>query len=121
MLVNNEGLIELDKKVILKPYVPRELKPRTLMTDIDIINNAGGTLFLDCEVYPNYFCCGFKLLNKDLYLSLECGQDRFNPKMLSWIMNSYKTIGFNSIKYDLLRPSKRISIFFAKDFSCRFN
>lgn len=73
------------------------------MTDAEILANAGGTLFLNVESYPNYFLITFKLHTQNKFIQLECGEGRkFNVQFLSWIMHNYKTIGFNSINYDLL-------------------
>lgn len=101
--LNPEGLITLERKAQLKPYQPRSFKEREFLTDAEIIANAGGTLFLNVESYPNYFLITFKLHNTNKFLQLECGEGKtFNPKFLSWIMHNYKTVGFNSLKYDLL-------------------
>src|SRR5882672_8799449 len=101
MQLNSEGLITLDRAVQLKPYQPRQFIEREYLTDTEIVTFTSYPAFVDVECFPNYFLISFKINGKFLYL--ECGQNRsFNPKMLSWIMNSYKTIGFNSIKYDLL-------------------
>jgi len=101
MQTNLNGFIKLTKKVTLKPYQPRQFIGREYLTDAEIVTFTNYPAFVDVECYPNFFLITFKINGR--FLSLECGQDRsFNPKMLSWIMNSYKTIGFNSIKYDLL-------------------
>jgi len=86
---------------MLKPYQPRQFIEREYLTDAEILSFTNYPAFVDVECYPNYFLISFKINGK--FLCLECGQNRgFNPRMLSWIMNSYKTVGFNSIKYDLL-------------------
>lgn len=101
MQLNTDGLITLDKKAQLKPYQPRPFKPVHFLTDEEITANAGGTLFLNVESYPNYFLITFKL-HKGGFIQLECGQGKsFNPKFLSWLMHAYKTVGFNSFNYDL--------------------
>lgn len=100
--INDEGLIILDKRAQLKPYEPRPFEPRQFLTDEEILANAGGTLFVNVESYPNYFLITFKLHNSG-FIQLECGEGRsFNPQFLSWLMHSYKTVGFNSHNYDLL-------------------
>jgi hypothetical protein len=100
--LTSDGLITLDKKAQLKPYQPRPFKPVHFLTDEEITANAGGTLFLNVESYPNYFLITFKL-HKGGFIQLECGQGKsFNPKFLSWLMHAYKTVGFNSFNYDLL-------------------
>lgn len=99
--LTSDGLITLDKRAQLKPYQPRPFKPVHFLTDEEITANAGGTLFLNVESYPNYFLITFKLHNGG-FIHLECGQGKsFNPKFLSWLMHAYKTVGFNSFNYDL--------------------
>lgn len=101
--LNSEGFISLERKVDLLPYEPRPFVEREFMTDAEIVENAGSTLFLNVESYPNYFCVTFKLHKANKFFVIECGQGRsFNPKFLSWVMHNYKTVGFNSIKYDLI-------------------
>jgi len=101
--LNSEGFISLERKVDLLPYEPRPFVEREFMTDAEIVENAGSTLFLNVESYPNYFCVTFKLHKANKFFVIECGEGRsFNPKFLSWVMHNYKTVGFNSIKYDLI-------------------
>jgi hypothetical protein len=103
MQLNSEGLITLDRKVELLPYKPRPFVEREFMSDAEIVENAGSTLFLNVESYPNYFVITFKLHGFNKFFTIECGEGRgFNPKFLSWVMHNYKTVGFNSINYDLL-------------------
>jgi hypothetical protein len=101
--LNSEGLITLSKVAELLPYKPRPFVPREFMTDAEIVSNAGKTLGVDIELYPNYFLCSFKLFGTNKFICLECGKGNrsFNPRMLAWIMNNYRTVGFNSINYDL--------------------
>jgi len=101
--VNSEGFITLERSAQLKPYVARTFPEREYLTDQDLLDNVGKTLFLNVESYPNYFLITFKLHNTNKFLQLECGEGKsFNEKLLSWIMHSYRTVGFNSIKFDLL-------------------
>lgn len=97
--LDQNGLITLSKSAQLKPYVPRSFPEREYLTDADLLNNVGKTLFLNIESYPNYFLVTFKLHNTNKFLHLEIP---FNSRMLSWIMNNYLTVGFNSLNYDLL-------------------
>jgi hypothetical protein len=84
-------------------YKPRELIQREFMTDDEILANVGKDLFVDIELYPNYYLCSFKLHGTNKFICLESGNEKkFNPHFLAWLMNNYRTIGFNSIKYDLL-------------------
>jgi len=103
MLLNDEGLIVLDKKVELLPYKPRPFRQRQYLTDAELMANVGGTLFLNVECYLNYFLITFKLHTTGKFVELECGEGRsFNPQFLSWLMHNYRTVGFNSINFDLL-------------------
>ncbi len=101
MQLNSDGLITLEKRVELLPYRPRPFIEREYLTDAEILNSTNHPAFVDVEDYPNYFLCSFKIKGK--FLTLECGEGRsFNPQFLSWLLNAYQTVGFNSIKYDLL-------------------
>ncbi len=101
MPLNSEGLITLEKRVELLPYKPRPFIEREFLTDAELLSNVGKDAYMDLEVYPNYCLISFKIAGK--YLCIECDEFRnFNAKMLSWIMFNYRTIGFNSIKFDLL-------------------
>lgn len=101
MQLNSEGLITLERSAQLKPYQPRSVIAREYLTDNELLSSTKYPAFFDIELYPNYFLCTFKINGK--FICLECGEDKsFNPKLLSWIMFSYRTVGFNSIKYDLL-------------------
>ena len=103
MPLNSEGLITFEKEVELLPYKPRPFKQREFLTDSEILANAGGTLFLNVESYSNYFLITFKLHTANKFLQLECGDGKhFNPQFLSWLLHNYRTVGFNSINFDLL-------------------
>lgn len=99
--LNDEGLIETTatKAVELLPFEPRPIVQREFLTDEELANNVGKVLFVDTELYPNYFLAGFKLHNTNKYLRLTLP---FDVQKLSWILHSYYTVGFNSIKYDML-------------------
>jgi hypothetical protein len=103
MQLTAEGLITLERSAQLLPYKPRPFIEREYLTDAELTANAGSTLFVNVESYPNYFLITFKLHKANKFLYLECGEGRsFNPKLLSWIMHNYKTVGFNSLNYDIL-------------------
>lgn len=95
---DNEGRLEIGKGVNLLPYKPRPFLPRTFMTESEILDNAGSELILDSESFPNYWMTGFKHVATGKYIRLD---NNFNPRFLSWLLFSYKTIGFNSINYDI--------------------
>lgn len=98
MLLDDENRLIIGKGVRLNPYKPRPFIKREYLTEYELRNNAGGDLILDAEAYPNFFMCGFKHVQSGKYINLT---DDFNPHFLSWLLFSYKTIGFNSIYYDL--------------------
>jgi len=92
------GLIQLsDEKVTLRPYKPRPLIERPMLSDDELIANKGGVLISDTEVYLNYFLISFKCHKTKKYYYLE---PPFNERKLSWIMHNYTVIGFNWLKYD---------------------
>lgn len=89
-------------KVELLPYKQKPTKPYTLMTQFEIYKYKGGIALFDVEVFPNYFLVSFKLLNQDKYIQFELSPDTaFDPKMLSWVMHNYTTVGFNSHHFDI--------------------
>ena len=94
-----EGRIVCDKSVKLNSYQPREFVPYEILSDQELIANVGGDLIVDCEFYPNYFLIAFKHIISGRFFTME--QQDFNPNKLAWIMQSYRTIGFNSIKFDI--------------------
>lgn len=103
MQLTSNGLISLERSAQLKPYQPRSFIKREFMTDAEVLTLVGSTLFTDIELYHNYFLISFKLHRTNKFICLECGEGKsFNPKFLSWLMYNYRTVGFNSIKYDLL-------------------
>ena len=97
--VNSEGFITLERSAQLKPYQARTFPKREYLTDQDLLDNVGKTLFLNVEVYPNFFLITFKLHNTNKFLQLDIP---FNSRLLSWIMWNYQTVGFNSLNYDIL-------------------
>lgn len=99
MNLDLDGRIILGKGVTLKPYQPREYLPREYMTENEIRANAGGDIILDGEYFPNYAMMGFKHVQSGKYIRLD---NDFNPHMLSWIINSFRSVGFNSISFDLV-------------------
>jgi len=96
--------LQLNKKVVLRPYKPREPIPRAMATDQEIIDNARTDIILDCETYPNYFLLACKIIKIQKYFKFEVMLDNdwyFDEQKLLWVMQNYRTVGFNSIKYDL--------------------
>lgn len=98
MLTDDDGKLVTGKGVKLNPYKRRPRIEREYMTDAEILANAGSDLILDGEFYPNYAMFGFKSVATGKYIKVTTGA---NQRFLSWLMFSYRTIGFNSIHYDL--------------------
>lgn len=98
-----DTFLSLDRKVKLQPYLPPAARPIELLSDKELQQGVGGTLIVDTESYLNYFLVAFKCIRTGKYVRLEAidANKSINPRQLSWIMHSYRTIGFNSIKYDL--------------------
>jgi hypothetical protein len=99
MILDDDNRLIIGKGVKLKPYSPREYLPRQYMTENEIRSHAGDDLIADVESFPNYYLAGFKHIQSRKYIRLE---NDFNPFMLSWMLNSYRTIGFNSNTFDLV-------------------
>lgn len=92
--------LQLTKQVTLKPYVPRPPIPVVYATDQEIWNNAGNTLIFDSETYHNLFLLQFLDIKTRKIIRFQ-KDNTFNAQKLSWLVHSYRTVGFNSIKYDL--------------------
>lgn len=99
MNFDDTGRLTLDKSVKLKPYVSRSIKSYELATDEEIMQCAGGTLIVDTELYANFFLILMKNVATGNLIKFTL--DNFNPRMLSWILHNYTTVGFNYWKYDL--------------------
>jgi hypothetical protein len=87
------------KGVKLKPYQPRAYLPRQYLTENEIRSYSGSDIILDGEYFPNFSMMGFKHVQSGKYFRLDYN---FNPHLLSWIINSFRSVGFNSITYDLV-------------------
>ena len=100
-MLSPDGFLSTEKRVQLRHYVAPAPKQYELISDNDLMNEAGGTLVVDTESYYNYFLIAFKNIRTNKILTLELPDD-FNSRKLAWIMHNYRTVGFNSISYDLL-------------------
>lgn len=60
-------------------------------------------LLFDTEVYPNYFLAMFTSLQTGwvFYLEEIEGNTKLDTSLLGWILSNFKTIGFNSLNFDL--------------------
>lgn len=103
-------LPEIDEPQILIPAMSDELL-YTAAYD-------GSKFVFDCEVYPNYFSVGFKIIGKPQVLLFEKSDEfglEFDPDKLRWVLQTVCLVGFNSKSYDipvlcvaLERDNKRI-------------
>jgi hypothetical protein len=84
--------------VVLKPYQPRSPIPFTPFTDEELAANAGDILIFDTECFSNFFLAAFKHLLSSHVLTFTHPLD---ADKLSWLLQSYTLVGFNSLKYDL--------------------
>jgi len=96
---DDDNRLIIGKGVRLKPYHQRPFVKREIITEAELYASAGGDLILDVESYPNYFLAGFKHVQSGKFIFLE---NDFNPRFLSWLLHSFRTVGFNSIHYDLI-------------------
>ena len=104
MNLNSEGFLITEKKVSLKPYIPRSPLPIEYLTDQELIDGAGGFMIVDCEVYFNYFLILFLDCKTKKVVRFVIDRDTgecLNERKLSWIMYNYTTVSFNGIKFDL--------------------
>lgn len=89
------------KRVELKPYKPRALRPIDYMTEAEFNSRSDGNYIVDTECYVNFWLCMFKCLDTGKVISFERSPvTMFNPMLLSRVMHERTTIGFNSINYD---------------------
>lgn len=95
--------LALGRAVTLNPYKPRPLTPFTEFTFAELEAAAGRTvLVVDVECYINYFLIAFRCTTSNKVITLEISPETsFNPRFLSWILHSFKTVGFNTFSYDL--------------------
>lgn len=100
-MLDENGLITIEKRAKLKPYWAREPKQYVEMTEAEILANAGGTLIGDTESYLNYFLVAWKCTKTNKIITMDIGDtNNFNTRKLAWIMQSYRVVGFNFLKYD---------------------
>ncbi len=97
--------IPLTKQIALKPYIPRKPLPVEYAIDNEIWQGAGNTLIIDTETYNNLFLLQMLDIKTRKIICFEISENYdatlWNSQKLSWILHSYRTIGFNSIKYDM--------------------
>lgn len=103
---DDDGMITTGREgsaVQLKPYIPRNPKQYTLMSDQEILDGAGGTLIYDSEIFRNYYLNAFKCVKTNRIIKFETIPDKdicFDPRKMSWVLQSYRLVGFNNIHFD---------------------
>lgn len=98
MKLDEDGYLVIGKSVTLKPYKPRPMLPREYMSEHELRSSAGGDIILDGEYFPNYHMMGFKHVQSGKYIRVD---GNFDPFFISWIINSFRSVGFNSLPFDL--------------------
>lgn len=72
------------------------------LTDSELTAHQGEDIFFDIESYQNYFLAAFLLPSLNKIVTFEASASHsFNPARLSWLLNNYRTVGFNSLRFDL--------------------
>ena len=83
---------------VLLPYVIRPRLQYDIATREELIAGAGGTMIFDSECFNNFFMIAFKDIKTKKVTILTAP---FQKEKLGWIMQNYRCVGFNSMKYDL--------------------
>lgn len=73
-----------------------------LIPDSELASLVGKDSFVfDIECYPNYFLIAFKSLSSGRFLIFEMNEEEsLDLNKLSWVMQNFCSVGFNSINYD---------------------
>lgn len=107
--VNNDGFAVIRKpkeRAIIKSAVKREfIHVDYFATPADLlaVGGLGHTMLFDTECYPNYFLVGFMHKESGKYVALEITPNsHFDLNVLDWIINNFRLVGFNSLKYDII-------------------
>lgn len=96
--MNESGFLTLSKKVELLPYKARKPLAYEFMTEDEILNKKGSDLIFDTECFKNFFLIAFMHVESQKVIEFI---PPFNERKLSWLLHSYRCIGFNSFKYDI--------------------
>lgn len=91
-------VVHVKEPVVLKPYVARSPISFTPMTDEELAVHAGSTFIFDTECFSNFFLAAFKHLQTQHIITF---QHLLDQEKLSWLLQNYTIVGFNSLKYDL--------------------
>lgn len=71
------------------------------LSDVELIAEAGGSMFWDIECYPNYFIVVFKSAQSGKIVKFEeSPNESINVSKLGWMLVNFTIIGFNSNNYD---------------------
>jgi hypothetical protein len=91
--------------VLIDPFekINFDEKHFEVFTDDELIAAVGSGLMFDVECYPNYFLVAFKSIELKRVVYFECGPDtHVDSAKLSWILQNFWIVGFNSNSYDML-------------------
>lgn len=94
----------LDASVIVDPFEKINFaeKHYDVFTQDELRACAGTGLIVDVECYPNYFLVAFRHIeSRKVYTFEDSPNSQINIVFLSWVLNNFWTVGFNSICYDL--------------------
>lgn len=91
-------VVPVREPVVLKPYIPRAPIPFLPLTDDELIAFKNQTLIFDTECFSNFFLAAFKHIKSQHVLTF---QHPLDLEKLSWVLQNYTIVGFNSLKYDL--------------------
>lgn len=87
-------LPELDKAMAFNP------EP---LTEYDLFSApVHEELIFDIECYPNYFLASFESMLTGKVMEFELSPwARYDPQKLKWMLETFCTVGFNSLSYDM--------------------
>lgn len=88
----------------------RDPIPYEIMSFTELAASVGKEFICDVECYINYFLVAFRSVETKRVCYLEMFEDtNLNTEMLSWIMWSVCSIGFNTKKYDNIMIAAALS------------
>lgn len=97
-VVKAPRVMPIKEPAVLKPYVARPPIFFTPMTDEELAARKGTTFIFDTECFSNFFLAAFKHLETQHIITF---QHPIDIEKLSWLLQNYTIVGFNSLKYDL--------------------
>jgi len=73
-----------------------------LLNQDELEAHVGEDIIFDLESFNNYFLAAFLLPSLNKIITFESSATHtFNPRHLSWVLNSYRVVGFNIDRFDL--------------------